>query len=52
MDARSVDAWTLSLIVLDAGRASHEVSLVDSGVPGELIVQTREGPLRAVVKGR
>ena len=53
VDARSVDAWTLSLIVLDAaGGASHEVGLVDSGVPGELIVQTREGPLRAVVKGR
>ena len=51
VDARSVDAWTLSLIVLDAGGASHEVGLVDSGVPGELIVQTREGPLRAVVKG-
>ena len=52
VDARSVDAWTLSLIVLDAGGASHEVGLVDSGVPGELIVQTREGPWRAVVKGR
>lgn len=52
VDVRSVDAWTLSLIVLDAGGTSHEVGLVDSGVPGELILQTREGPLRAVVKGR
>ena len=51
VDACPVDASTLSLILLDAGGASHEVGLIESDVPGELIVWTSEGPLRAVVNG-
>ena len=52
VDACLVDASTLSLILLDAGGASHEVGLIESDVPGELIVWTSEGPVRAVVNGR
>ena len=47
-DACSVDASTLSLILLDAGGGSHEVGLIESGVPGELIAWTSEGPVHVV----
>ena len=52
VDACSVDASTLSLILLDAGGGSHEVGLIESGVPGELIAWTSEGPVHVVVNGR
>jgi biotin carboxyl carrier protein len=52
VDARQVDPSTLSLILLDAGHACHEIELVDSTVPGELLVRTRDGLLRAIVNGR
>lgn len=52
IDAREVDASTLSLILLDEGGAGHEVELVDSPVQGELLVRTRDGLLRAMVNGR
>jgi biotin carboxyl carrier protein len=52
VDAREVDPSTLSLILLNAGGACHEVELVESAVAGELLVRTRDGLLRAVVNGR
>lgn len=52
VDAREVDASTLSLILLNEGGACHEVELVDSPVQGELLVRTRDGLLRAMVNGR
>ncbi|OFV92285.1 MAG: hypothetical protein A3G76_15350 [Acidobacteria bacterium RIFCSPLOWO2_12_FULL_65_11] len=52
VDAREVDQSTLSLILLDAGGASYDVEIVESGVAGELLVRTHDGLLRAVVDGR
>jgi biotin carboxyl carrier protein len=52
IDARAVDSSTLSLILLDAGAACHEVELVDSDVAGELLVRTSDGLLRVIVDGR
>ena len=52
VDAREVDPSTLSLIMLNAGGACHEVELVESGVAGELLVRTHDGLLRTVINGR
>jgi biotin carboxyl carrier protein len=52
VDAREVDASTLSLIFLDTGGVCHEVELVDSGIAGELLVRTSDGLLRAEVDAR
>ena len=52
VDAHEVDDSTLSLILLSAGGACHEVELVDGASAGELLVRTRDGLLRAVVDGR
>jgi biotin carboxyl carrier protein len=52
VDAREVDASTLSLILLDAGGTCHEVELVESAAAGELLVRTRDCLLRASVNGR
>lgn len=52
VDAREVDASTLSLILLTAGGACHEIELVQTQVQGELLVRTRDGLLRAMVNGR
>lgn len=51
VDARSVDSSTLSLILLHAGGASHDVGLFETRRPGELMVRLRDGALRAVVNG-
>jgi len=51
VDAREVDASTLSLILLDGGGACHEVELVESALAGELLVRTRDGLLPVVVNG-
>jgi biotin carboxyl carrier protein len=52
VDAREVDHSTLSLIMLNAGGACHEVEMADGSEQGELLVRTRDGLLRAVVNGR
>ena len=52
VDAREVDRSTLSLIMLNAGGACHEVEMAEGTEQGELLVRTREGLLRAVVNGR
>ena len=52
VDAREVDASTLSLILLSEGSVSYEVELVDSPTQGELLVRTHDGLMRAMVNGR
>src|SRR5262245_54904430 len=52
VDARKVDESTLSLILLDAGGSCHDVEVVDSQTPGELLVRTWDGLMPAVVDGR
>jgi acetyl/propionyl-CoA carboxylase alpha subunit len=52
VDAREVDPSTLSLILLDAGGACHDVELVESAVAGEWLVRTWDGLLRVMVDGR
>ena len=47
VDAREVDESTLSLILLDAGAASFDVELVESGVAGELLVAHLDGLMRS-----
>ena len=52
VDARQVDQSTLSLILLDRGGLCYDVEVVETAVPGELMVRTHDGLLRAVVNGR
>ena len=52
VDARQVDASTLSLILLSDGGVSYEIELVDSPEQGELMVRTHDGLRRAMVNGR
>jgi len=52
VDARQVDHATMSLVLLDANNAAHEVEVVESPVQGELLVRTRDGLLKAVVDAR
>ncbi len=51
VDARFIDAFTLSLISLDGSSVSHDVRLIEGNVPGELIVCKSEGSLSVVVNG-
>jgi biotin carboxyl carrier protein len=43
VDAAAVDGSTFSLICLDDGRASHEVGLSPTGLPGEIAVHMPAG---------
>jgi biotin carboxyl carrier protein len=52
VDAREIDQSTLSLILLDRGGVGYDVEVVETAVPGELMVRTHDGLLRAVVNGR
>jgi biotin carboxyl carrier protein len=52
VDAREVDQSTLSVILLDKGGAVHDVELVESDVPGELLVRTFDGLLKVGVDRR
>lgn len=52
VDAVRVEADTLSLILPDAGHASHEVGFSPGLLPAELIVYLHNGTLTATVNGR
>lgn len=52
VDAREVDESTLSIILLDAGGACHDVELAASGIAGELLVRTWDGLMRVGVDKR
>ncbi|MGB7218332.1 MAG: biotin/lipoyl-containing protein [Vicinamibacterales bacterium] len=52
VDAREVDESTLSIILLDAGAASFDVEIVETGVAGDLLVHTWDGVMRVGVDRR
>ena len=52
VDARRVEGSTLSLIFVGADAASHEVAIVETGLPGQFDVQLHGAVVRTVVNGR
>jgi propionyl-CoA carboxylase alpha chain len=52
VDAVRVESDTLSILLPEAGSASHEVGFAEGVVPGELSVYLHHGTLTAAVNGR